>query len=474
MNVEHVEDLIWQLDNKPETMTFQLSDGFMLWPKIRYKLYKLLLAQGKSNISSDTISGRMSHLKGMKKWIDSINNIRNYFLFNGGDFNGILFNSSHVVLNNGEVRSKVHHFLNLVPNLQLLDVHYNIPRINRIDGFQSNTTGDVLFAIANLRSRVKFGRTNRMTSDEIAISRFTEFLRNNIGREEWVNSVLRRIQNELLNYSRVHYELKRVLIDWFDKVSCKFIVIEDGNYGGAEKPLLISIAKARGIVTMEVQHGVFDIAFNYGTELLKNDSFRSYKTDVLLTFGKYWSKYVNVSSRVYELGNPYLSLINDFDYDLDQDKKHIMFISQGSDTENLVDIAVRLSHLISDDYLIIYKCHPNERQNRDRYTNLFAGLKIKVSFDNNIYSLLKHVDSVIGSYSTVLFEALYFDCNIFIHKNALSDKFIPIELGVRFTNAEDLILGFRDSQKDQELINLFWEKDWKSNLEYIRKKESLW
>lgn len=253
-----------------------------------------------------------------------------------------------------------------------------------------------------------------------------------------------------------------------------FIVVEDGNYGGGNSSMLIFCAKKQGIKTIELQHGVFGISFDYGEMLLKNELFALQKTDLLFTFGNYWSEKVNFPGKCYAIGSIYLEeiLMNTACYN---DWKYILFASQGNHTIRLLEIAIDLSDMIDDDYKIIYKLHPKEYINLVQYKLQYRNHK-KIEFiaDADTYQLLKHASHVIGSFSTLLFECLYYGKTPFVFKDIFSDYYIPEDVGVRFSTSVELKFLIDENRQMKTDYDRYWAKDWKNRLMNVGVKENLW
>jgi CDP-glycerol glycerophosphotransferase (TagB/SpsB family) len=147
----------------------------------------------------------------------------------------------------------------------------------------------------------------------------------------------------------------------------------------------------------------------------------------------------------------------------------VVFISQGADTTFLKNIALNLRSKIPN--RIIYRLHPNELV--DSYVDLKEN-NIEVSTYGDVYELLNSVKYVIGSYSTVLIEAIMFGKKVLVHNNFYSDEFIPKQFGIRFLTVDDIldIMKIEDSYEDFD--NQLWAFKSIDNLHKINEIENLW
>ena len=108
--------------------------------------------------------------------------------------------------------------------------------------------------------------------------------------------------------------------------------------------------------------------------------------------------------------------------------------------------------------------HPLDHQDTRRYQKLLSRHKASFSINDDIYNLIREADIVVGLFSTVLFECLYFNKVPLIFRNQLSAEFIPGDLGNWFESAEELCSLIQDNQPvNVARSDLYWSKDYKAN-----------
>lgn len=460
---DNANKLILSLDNNDEILDCKLNNGFAIWPQVRYSLYKVLLNDKVEETEKVFLSERKS-LFLFKRIYYYITLFLKSPLRTNAKYDCLIFNSSVSCVKNiqGLSISKINDFFNSVGQLRVFNI------------FQSNNGKHNRYVkpyayheAINLKSalQAKF-RNKSYPADGDAILKFINFLRDQVGNNV-PDGYYKSLTMYLFNFVKVHY----YLVSNFNKLLLQtnplFIVVEDGNYGGSDKTTLLWCANKLNIKSVEVQHGVFDLAFKYGENLVIKNDFSAYKTSLVFTMGKYWTDYSKISSTVYPLGYPYLEekikklgLGND---------NTVLFISQGTCTFRLKEVALELAR--KTNYKIIYRLHPNE--DRSNYF-AFEKAKIEISDSGDIYELLAKCYAIVGSYSTVLFEALLFNKKIFVHKNKLSDEYIPEYFGFRFHSETDLMNGLENYSPSANEKSIFWSLNWQANLEAINKLEKLW
>ncbi len=465
MESQNINRLILSLDNNTEILNFKLSDGFAVWPQVRYSLYKELLNNKLEHKVKKTRSVKerlFSLCKGIKYYISVFSRSP---LNNNVEYDYLIFNSSISCFKNvdGVSISKINHFFTSENSRRFLNIFQSV----RGKYFSKYSEPYAYHEAVYLKSAIQAKLSNRTHPDDYdTILQFINFLKDEVG--EYISGQFYNgLQNELLSFAKIHYYLVSNFNKLFKKTNPKFIIVEDGNYGGGDKTTLLWCANKLNIKSIEVQHGVFDLAYKYGAELVNSKDFSLYKTSLLLTMGSYWTDYSKVPSRVYQIGYPYLEEKKD-NVSI-QTGNSILFISQGLITSQLKKIAIQLAD--QTNYKIIYRLHPNEDIND--YLD-FQKFDIELSNSGDIYELIAECKAVVGSYSTVLFEALLFDKKIFIHNNKFSNEYIPKNLGIRFLSSTDLINNLETTETSNPDKNNFWSLNWKNNLEAINQIEKLW
>jgi hypothetical protein len=186
------------------------------------------------------------------------------------------------------------------------------------------------------------------------------------------------------------------------------------------KKAIIAAAKAEGVECVEIQHGVINnnsIGYYYA-----DMESVEYFPDKIYVFGQYWKdavKFPLKDKNIYVNGFPFLKMqIEKYKNEI-KNKSQILIISQGT-------IGRQLSKIIFEgiqeleEYELVYKLHPGEYGRwRTEYPELMnlsklSNVRVIENDDENLHHYLSKSRYVIGVYSTAIYEALAFDCQIMV------------------------------------------------------------
>jgi hypothetical protein len=186
--------------------------------------------------------------------------------------------------------------------------------------------------------------------------------------------------------------------------------------------IMIKVAHSLGINVVELQHGVMGgshISYNY----LNNDFENECLPDKIFIFGKYWrdcTNFPNKENSMKVVGCPSLELNYDKQSYVKRHDKGILFLS-GMNCDLFIDLAIKLSRILPNDYKIIYKLHPSEYINwKKAYPNLWKEQKAGkiVVVDNSEKSINYYFAKStyqVGVGSTAIFEGLKFNLKTFVY-----------------------------------------------------------
>lgn len=233
------------------------------------------------------------------------------------------------------------------------------------------------------------------------------------------------------------------------------------------------VAKELGIKTIELQHGtMYDnhAAYQYGT-----DKSMVQLPQEIYTFSEYWNDFVHMpqSTKVTAMGYPYFEKQrNKYLNDSSQQKKicNILFISQGTISEELSKLAVELERLLdSKKYHIIYKLHPGEYADWKERCKWLIDTNIEVvdSFDKNIYEYFAMSSIQVGAYSTAVYEGLGFGLRTYLydiaHARALS-KLVDKGYADFVHSAEELCSKIINDSYCKVDVESIWKTDAQNNI----------
>lgn len=273
-----------------------------------------------------------------------------------------------------------------------------------------------------------------------------------------------------MTYGFFSYEVER----WYykrilDQKKPK-IVVEVVSYSRGCM-IVNELAKERGIVTVEMQHGTIGKqhgAYNYPA----GSKIRQFP-DYVFVFSDYWknkARFPISSDKIVATGYPFLERMNEKYASIrekERSAKNILFLSSGPIGDRLGKIAYELSKKLStSEYHIIYKLHPGEYAVwREKYT-YFIGCNIEVIDSNrhNLYELFAKSDIQISGYNTTaIFEGLFYNLPTYVLNYDLSDELQELcDAGYisRFSGTQDLLELIQNSKKENiEIRNKLWSMD---------------
>ena len=206
----------------------------------------------------------------------------------------------------------------------------------------------------------------------------------------------------------------------FHRINPKIVIFT--CYYSLENMCLCEVAKENKIQTIELQHGgmgSLHIAYNF-MKKVRLPNFPDY----IFTFGKLdklKTRFPINDDNIIPVGFPELECSYNKYYkkrSKSKERKIILFVSQG-----LIEIA-KYAKYVADKldetkYRIVFKLHPKEYgEKKNIYGKYLMHSNIEICGDYNkiIYEFLAEADWVVGSYSTVLYEATMFDTKIAVIK----------------------------------------------------------
>lgn len=182
--------------------------------------------------------------------------------------------------------------------------------------------------------------------------------------------------------------------------------------------LLAQAAHLEGVPVAELQHGtVYPEHPAYNLPCLDPE----HSPDWLLTWGSYWSGRTRnyALSGTVETGYPLLEYWHNVADRSGEERKTVLFISQGTIGMELSRKAIELQGLIGERGLrVVYKLHPNETLSwRRLYPWLLdSGVEVVDNVTRGVYSLFGEALAVVGVYSTAVIEAMMWDLPAYVFR----------------------------------------------------------
>jgi hypothetical protein len=292
-------------------------------------------------------------------------------------------------------------------------------------------------------------------------------------------------KNALNTYRQYNADIP--IFDLFFKKHIPKIFFVICSYGNEN---IIESAKNNNIPVVEIQHGLIAKGDTAGYDISSNFVKKSFP-NYFFSYGNFWLKDINFpiqKEQIFNVGFPYLIEQSKL-YKNVYPKDQITFISQGIYGEKIARITVELFKLIPNNIKIIFKLHPGEW---DRWKNIYPELlafnnkkKIKVIDDSitiHNYQLLAESKWICGVNSTLIYESLFFKCNIFIINlpgYEMVDGLIKSGRALLINTPNDIISNlnnniFENSQlinrsKLDEYFVIKWEEEFEKSVNQVLK-----
>ncbi|MGZ3859557.1 MAG: hypothetical protein ACXVPU_14065 [Bacteroidia bacterium] len=441
MDINLINNLIWEIDDEENILEYKFSSGICIWLVIRYRIYFLLLKKAISVYEAPIIktasgSGLKKKPDGLKYFFQSFKRrptaVKQHF-----ECLNVCSSLAFVNGSNG-FRSRISGFLNDLPSVGTLNL------IKSNEGTYRNAYAgaycfyDFIFLKEALKRKAGFSNNSSDKKSMAAIEAFMEVIRGKLSDYLDVED-MRIVKQTLVDNSIMMDGMEQSIKKILKKTSPKLLIIEDANYGSFDFCIFIKAARELNIKTAEIQHGVLDIGFKYSSNLIKQDDFPLHKTDYILTFGDYFSESIKSSSTTISIGSYHLELENKRIREASNSlPKTILLITQREFTDNLIPIVLEALRNTASKFKLIIRLHPSDKNSKEKYNGLLEVSDALFSINENIYDLMQEAQYIVGSYSTALYESIYFGKMPFIHINSLSQHFMAKEVGLSFTNPVQL------------------------------------
>ena len=185
------------------------------------------------------------------------------------------------------------------------------------------------------------------------------------------------------------------------------------SYYATINSLLLAEAQKLGIPSIEVQHGTIGnehVAYNFLRKPTKTDCLPDY----LAAYGQFERDALRnfvEPHKLIPIGNLFLNQIRRDHADravAAAEKKNVLIVSFNMDNGKLVQFTLELKKH-RPDWEITYRFHPEEKIEEATLQALeAAGVCCAADFQVSIYSLIMQADYIVGTKSTVLYEAMCF------------------------------------------------------------------
>lgn len=248
------------------------------------------------------------------------------------------------------------------------------------------------------------------------------------------DDVITGLEKQLIYLSKYTVAEHTIYKKIFALTKPKLFII-DGAYYGTFGHLTL-LCKQSGITVADMQHGMIDakhIAYNWAPKLSCESMLAEQLPDYFLTYGPFWHNSFNAPGTCQPIGNPWFA---------EQSKNHrscknngILFALANFYDEFYDDIMALRRNFPEKE--IILRPHPHQHDLFfDSAVSKIDG--VTVDTGRNLYETLTRVQTVVGMWSTSLFEAAALGKKVFI-KNSLWGDSADDHLFTLYSTSEELI-----------------------------------
>ncbi|KKM10720.1 hypothetical protein SY88_11500 [Clostridiales bacterium PH28_bin88] len=217
-----------------------------------------------------------------------------------------------------------------------------------------------------------------------------------------------------LEQSTARILVKALAIDplWqrvLDRMRPSLMFVHCASYGGWRAMLCLRCHE-RGVVTAEVQHGVvnrYHGAYNYASRY--PSKLRRYLPSFFLTYGSYWdSQLPRFPVQKVAVGCPEWEPLSRVEVDSNKQSSRgtVLVLSQPTITGMLVNFTEALLRHEPRSLQVVYRPHPLEVLPEALRKRLARHPQVLIDGERPLSAQLQQAHTVIGVYSTALFEAI--------------------------------------------------------------------
>lgn len=239
---------------------------------------------------------------------------------------------------------------------------------------------------------------------------------------------------KIQRFARRTEQLRPLMADEFarilDHIQPEMILMEDASYGN--RGALIAQFKRQGLLVVEPQHGWIGPshgAYNFGAVMRQPEMLRTLP-DELLTFGDFWSDGIRHPGNVTAIGKPHLERTVKSTPAYSERPDEVLVVSSIAEPRETEDFVLAVRGAFPESWVVRFRPHPSERASvKERYAKLFSTDRVSLDENQDVYESLATARVVIGSASTVLYEAAAFGCNVFARSSPFAEYYVGSVFG---------------------------------------------
>lgn len=450
-----VIDNIIKIEDDPELYNFSFKyKNTLMYPFVRFLLIQ--------KATLDIFNIDMSLIKEKKNSFHLLNYICKswlYYPYNPKQSDLLFWSSdiANIKLPNGYFNricdSLANEYINQSSIIESADQQsYKRPRI-----FPRVFSQDFIY----IKNHIKTFFSKRNLDDIQMIEFFMGYLKEKFPHKFSSNEIWLEIEKRL-----VYYSLKLKLLDEeyqsiLKKINPKIIFIDAGCYGGDKAPIIMA-ARELKIPTVEWQHGIFSLshpAYNYHENI--SERYKYYLPDYVLFYGDYWLNRSRIPATKLSIGNPYLEDTAS-KYTTLTKKKQLLYASPASNFDQVIQSVLYLHEkLYPLGITVLFRPHPIESASIDMYKPLVdSGIELDMSV---LYDTLAETKYVVGETSTILFEAVSFDCIVFMEDSSFTQTYVDVSSFNSFVHVSEIVKMIENNSFKKHNRSEFMLSNWRNN-----------
>ena len=309
----------------------------------------------------------------------------------------------------------------------------------------------------------KIVRVSKKTEEQIV--GLKAYIKQQISRQQW-NALEGKLDDKLRSLAKRLVLQKKAYRRLFRRVHPKILFINAGCYSRGH---ILKIANEMGIVTIELQHGMFPalyLPYNYANNALKDDEFCKLFPKYIFLFGHYSMDRYNAPPQCIPVGIPGKRREKNED-----NKKRILFSTNPinhSYVHNVIEAFMKTE--ISKGYECYLRPHPAEfgTRNSDKALAESYGMIFNAPSEP-IEEILDKVNYVITGGSSVIFDAIRMGVQPILLKGAGEDvSDYPLEDVIIVEDCQQFVKYISENENRQEhkrfVVEKYYEPNWKENV----------
>jgi CDP-glycerol glycerophosphotransferase (TagB/SpsB family) len=142
---------------------------------------------------------------------------------------------------------------------------------------------------------------------------------------------------------------------------------------------------------------------------------------------------------------------------------NVLILGDGVETDLYINFCKDLSSQLPDQYKVIFRPHPMEKNSLNTYSNSFL-IGLEIDFSADIYDTLSNSYAVISEVSTASFEAAGISQKSLLWRTAKSQFAYPSSPLTGFYDISDLIQKLMDpdaGNMNQVAVEEIWASNWR-------------